>query len=74
MSYALDDGQLLRIWTVIRFLGEIRNICDAGSRSELLTEAQVLLTALVLELTPLTHGGSQSLEPSAGGVSGFDLH
>jgi hypothetical protein len=53
MVYAVDDGQLLNIWTAIRYLGEIREILDPADRSEVLTEAQALLTAFVLLLTPL---------------------
>lgn len=52
LIYTLDDGQLLSLWTVIRLLGETREIFDPTDRCEILTEAQVLLTAFVLELKP----------------------
>jgi hypothetical protein len=52
MIYTVDDGQLLMIWTVTRLLGEIREIPEPKDRSEILTEAQALLTAFVLELKP----------------------
>jgi hypothetical protein len=53
MVYTLDDNQLLGLWTVISQLGVIREMRDPTDRSILLTKAQALLTALVLELSPL---------------------
>jgi hypothetical protein len=53
MGYAVDDGQLLNIWMALRYLGKVREIADPASRSEVLTEAQALLTAFVLMLKPL---------------------
>jgi hypothetical protein len=53
MVYAVDDGQLLNIWTALRYLGEVREIPDPADRSEVLTGAQALLTAFVLMLKPL---------------------
>jgi len=53
MVYTLDDGQLLSIWTVINQLGLIREMLNPTDRSIFLTRAQALLTALVLELSPL---------------------
>jgi hypothetical protein len=52
MLYTLDQGQLLRISTVIRYLGIIREISDPTAQSEVLTDAQILLTAFVLDLEP----------------------
>jgi hypothetical protein len=52
MIYTVDDGQLLMIWAVTRLLGEIREIPEPKDRSEVLTKAQALLTAFVLELSP----------------------
>ena len=40
MLYTIDDGQLLGLWTVVRFLGLVREIPDDENRSELLTRAQ----------------------------------
>lgn len=53
MVYTMDDGQLLRVWSVIRQFSEIREINDPVVQSEMLTAAQILLTAFVLELQPL---------------------
>jgi hypothetical protein len=53
MLYTLDHGQLLRIWTVIRYLGIIREIRDPTAQAEVLTDAQILLTACVLDLEPV---------------------
>ena len=68
MIYTMDVDQLFGLWTVIRLLGEIREIPDAINRSEVLTEAQILLTAFVLGLKPLardeadpiTHGSPKN--------------
>ena len=53
MLYTMDEGQLLRVWSVIRCFAEIREIADPLIQSEILTDAQLLLTAFVLELQPL---------------------
>jgi hypothetical protein len=53
MLYTLDQGQLLRIRTVIRYLGIIREIPDPTAQAAVLTDAQILLTAFVLDLEPL---------------------
>jgi hypothetical protein len=50
--YTIDDGQLLGLWTGVRFLGVVREIPDEEDRSELLTHAQMLLTEFVLGLRP----------------------
>ena len=52
MHYTLDQDQLLRICAVIRYLGIIREIRDPTAQAEVLTEAQILLTAFVLDLEP----------------------
>ena len=54
MVYTVDSDQLLHLSTATRLLGEIREIPDPIIRSEVLTEAQILLTAFVLELKPLS--------------------
>jgi hypothetical protein len=53
MTYTMNEGQLYRVWTVIRFLGEIRETTDQLTQAEILTDAQILLTAFVLDLQPL---------------------
>jgi len=53
MLYTMDQGQLLRVWTAMRFLGEIREAKDPTAQSEIITDTQMLLTAFVLDLKPL---------------------
>ena len=53
MRYEVDEGQLLRVWTVMRYFAEMRRIEDPIIQSEILTNAQILLTAFVLDLKPL---------------------
>jgi len=50
MLYTMDEGQLLRVWTAMRFLGEIREAKDPTAQSEIITDTQILLTAFVLDL------------------------
>ena len=54
MVHTMDVDQLFGLWTVIRLLGEVREIPDAINRSEVLTEAQILLTAFALGSKPLS--------------------
>jgi hypothetical protein len=63
MLYGVDEGQLLRVWTVIRCFAEMRRIEDPIIQSEILTHAQILLTAFVFDLEPLD--GDQ-IPPRAG--------
>ena len=74
MIYTFDNGQLLRIWTVSRLLGEVRNILDPTKRSEVLTEAQVLLTAFILTLKPLPRDQGDAIRPGTrlDEMRGFD--
>lgn len=53
MTYTIDDRQLLELWTVVSCLGHVREIPDPLVRSEILTRAQIRLTAFVLDLQPL---------------------
>jgi hypothetical protein len=52
MVYTTDDGTLLGLWTAIRLIGIIREIQDPMVRAEILTKAQILLTAFCVELKP----------------------
>jgi len=45
MIYTVDQSQLLRLWSVIRCFGDIRKIPDPEVQAEILTKAQILLTA-----------------------------
>ncbi|MGC2201409.1 MAG: hypothetical protein WA633_14875 [Stellaceae bacterium] len=68
MVYAIDDGILLRLWTVIRMFSVIRDITDPETRAEILTTAQIHLTAFALGLTPLP--GDQASAVAARGSLG----
>jgi hypothetical protein len=50
MVYTTEDGSLLGLWTAIRLIGMIREIQDPVVRAEILTKAQILLTAFCVEL------------------------
>ena len=50
MTYTIDEHQLVELWTAISCLGHIREISDPLARSEILTQAQIHLTAFVLDL------------------------
>jgi hypothetical protein len=52
MVYTIDERQVLRIWSVICCFAEIRQIQDPVAQSEILTKAQMFLTAFVLDLKP----------------------
>lgn len=60
MLYTMDEGQLLRVWSVIRCFSEIREIADPLVQSEVLIGTQLLLTAFVLELQPLSGSEGRS--------------
>jgi hypothetical protein len=53
MVYAMDEEKLLRVWTVTRLIGAIREVRSPTVQSEILIEAQTLLTSLVPELNSL---------------------
>jgi hypothetical protein len=74
MIYIVDLDKLFSLSTVIRLLGGIREIPDAITRSEVLTEAQILLTAFVLELKPLPRNETDPITLAArpDEMTGFD--
>ena len=53
MLYTTDDGQLLGLLTAIRFLGEFREKINPMDQTEVLIQAQILLTAFVVGLQPI---------------------
>jgi hypothetical protein len=63
MLYTMDERQLLRLWSVMHCFAQIREINDPVTQSEILTNAQMLLTAFVLDLKPLV-GDQTSSAPS----------
>jgi hypothetical protein len=52
MVYEINYTQLLALSTVNRLLGEAREMSNAMDRSEILTKAQIILTAFILGLEP----------------------
>jgi len=60
MVYTMEEGQLLRLWSVIRCFEVIREIQDPTPRSEILTKEQILLTAFVLDLKPSSEEHTRS--------------
>ena len=52
MIYTMDEHQLLRLWSVIRSFAQIREINNPAAQSEILTNAQIILTAFVFDLKP----------------------
>ena len=50
MVYRINEHQLLRVWSVISSFSRIREIDDPLAQSEILTNAQMLLTAFVFDL------------------------
>jgi hypothetical protein len=63
MIYTMDECQLLRMWSVIRCFADIRETRDAVVQDEILTSAQILLTAFVLDLRPLSGEQAGSTPP-----------
>ena len=62
MIYTVDQSQLLRLWSVIRCFGDIREIPDPEVQAAILTKAQILLTAFVLDLEPVAGEQTASAE------------
>jgi len=50
MVYRINELQLLRVWSVISSFSRIQEIDDPLAQSEILTNAQMLLTAFVFDL------------------------
>ena len=67
MIYAVDEGQLLGLWTVMRLFDKIYEITDQESRTNVLTEAQTHLVAFVLQLTPLQRHQARAVKFQAKG-------
>jgi hypothetical protein len=74
MVYTVDEDQLLRLWSVIRCFAEIRENSDPITQSEILTNAQIILTTIVFDLHPLVHDRASSAPPriSLGKIATFD--
>jgi hypothetical protein len=63
MSYTMDQCQLLRLWSVMHCFTQMREINDPVTQSEILTNAQVLLTAFVIDLKPWVGDQPSSAAP-----------
>lgn len=74
MVYGIDCNRLLGLYTVAPLLGEVREISDAADRSELLTKAQIILTAFIIDLEPLAkeRRNAFGLTPCPGEIPGLD--
>ena len=66
MVYTTDEAQLLGLRTATRLLGEIRRVEDPMDQDELLTKAQILLTAFIAGLEPRMCDQTSSASPRAG--------
>jgi hypothetical protein len=53
MMYNFKDDQVLLIWKVAKCLSKIRELSDTTELAQVITEAEALLNALVLQLEPL---------------------
>jgi len=74
MVYQVNGNQLLRLWSVISCFEVMREIQDPAVQSTVITKAQTLLTAFVLDLTPLPEENDKSATVRAGleESTGFD--
>jgi hypothetical protein len=74
MVYQVDGNQLLRLWSVISCFEVLREVQDPSVQSTVITKAQTLLTAFVLDLTPLPEEKDKSATLRAGleEITGFD--
>ena len=74
MVYQVNGNQLLRLWSVISCFEVMREIQDPSVQSTVITRAQALLTAFVLDLTPLPEENDKSATVRAGleESTGFD--
>jgi hypothetical protein len=61
VRYVIDDGQLLGLWAIIEYFVVLREITDEEDRSEILTKAQILLTAFIVGLEPLSGQTSSAM-------------
>jgi hypothetical protein len=59
----MDECQLLRLWSVIHCFTQIREINDPVAQSQIITNAQILLTAFVIDLKPLVGDQTNSAPP-----------
>jgi len=74
MVYSIDEDQLLRLWSVICCFENMRETQDPILQSVIITNAQIFLTAFVLDLKPLLGGqtGSATLRTGPGQATKFD--
>jgi hypothetical protein len=74
VEFRTDEAQLLGLWAATCLLGEIRDLEEPMDRAELLTKAQILLTAFMVGLEPLGPDRTISASPRAGlgRIAAFD--
>jgi hypothetical protein len=63
MVYSIDEYQLLRLWSIMRCFAEIRENTDRETQYEILTNAQIHLTAFLLDLKPSIGDQTSSTPP-----------
>jgi hypothetical protein len=68
----MDECQLLDLWSVMRCFTQMREVNDPVTRSEILANAQILLTAFVLDLKPLEKTSSAPPTTSLDQIVAFD--
>jgi hypothetical protein len=56
MVYTIDECQLLQVWSAMRSFSQLREVNDPVAQNEILTNAQIVLTAFLLNLKPLVRG------------------
>jgi hypothetical protein len=61
MMYVLDDAQLVGLWTVVHCFTELHEVSDEAARAVILIQAQILLTAFIASLQPLSGDESNAL-------------
>jgi hypothetical protein len=67
VEFRTDDAQVLGLWTAARLLGVIREVEDHRAQGELLTKAQILLTAFIVGLEP-RHSDQVNVDPPRAGL------
>jgi hypothetical protein len=63
MAYTIDERQLLRLWSVTRCFTQIREVNDLEIQFHILNDAQIFLTAFLLDLKPLIGDQTNPAQP-----------
>ena len=57
----IDDRQLLGLWAIIEYFGVLRELTDEKDRREILMRTQILLTAFIVGLEPVSGQTSSAM-------------